>query len=423
MKVMTVFLAAFLLFSNGKAQIYGDWYEASYQAYFSLAENGQFSYQGQDGAMQGLYGIQGNVLTLQDMMGNQYQYQFVLVNQNRLQIIDYLNNVYNYQRRQTTVNTSQNRPWLSQQFNQVLAKNHHHQWRESDTQVYVTLLSYLIGGPLSSSEQSEIRAQNLKDFGATPDLLRSDVNEVENSLNQIYSLNNVETVAMIREQLMAQFHLSMFNNPQYKQDPFFKILNRHVQVLAFDEATQLNLTNQDIHGYLNYLKFQAQIGGVNQVLSQQERSLLQLQLVQMFNQGTHEQRQTLAFSSFLWDTIVRQWNAMSVSQQQQFIAQNQWQTSATPSNQLSGQSFDYAAQYDQTFDINSLEQQYRNEARAKGMALNQYLDYKQRDMAANNQIYNMMSNMSLENHAMMLNTINNIGGSDDYYYVDYGNGY
>ena len=62
-------------------------------------------------------------------------------------------------------------------------------------------------------------------------------------MTQVYSLNNIEAVAMV-EQLTADFHKLIQQKPEMNNYHFVKTLNRYVQVLNIDYNTNLSLSNQ-----------------------------------------------------------------------------------------------------------------------------------------------------------------------------------
>ncbi|GEM_PF-2213796 len=431
----TKLLIVLILFftTSIQAQPQTIWHDLTNNTQLVLTPNGQFSFASPMGALQGTYSIQNNLLMMQDTLGNYYQYSVQTYTDNVLVLMDQYGIVYSYTNNSnqtantTSVNShSNNYPWNNPAFSNVLSQNSGLQLQERDLQIYVELLQLLIGLKVSESDVDAMRVDFVNEFNANPQNSYQEVRQVETAMTQVYSLNNIEAVAMVREQLTADFHKLIQQKPEMNNYHFVKTLNRYVQILNIDYNTNLSLSNQDVDAYINYLQFQAMLTGQDYQLSQQDRMTLQVKLISEFNSYPAEQKQTLAFASFIWNIVATQWASLNSAQQQQYVAQIQSQMYGQNYSNVNSQTtqnyWNQVSQYHSNnsgYDIASVESRYRQEAAAKGMSLSQYLDYKQRDMAVNNQIFTSIQNSMTENHATMLNVINNMGGSDDYYYVDY----
>lgn len=409
------------------------WFDKVNNAQLILSSSGSFNFTNQAGTVQGNYTMQNNYLMMQDTYGNYYQYSVQTYTDNMLVLVDQYGTTYSYinnngyaNQNQVNQNPQTNYPWDDAGYKQVLSQSNGLQLRERDLRIYVELLQLLIGQKVLESDISAMRQDFINEFNSNPQMSYQEVRQVETAMSQVYSLNNIQAVAMVREQLTAEFHKLIQQKPEMNNYQFVKVLNRHVQVLSIDSTTNLSLSNQDVDAYINYLQFQAMLSGQNYQLNAQDRMTLQVRLSTEFNSYPAEQKQTLAFASFIWNVVATQWSSLSQSQQQQYISQMQSQmygnTYASVTPQTTQNYWNQVSQYNNNnsgYDISSIENKYRQEAAAKGMSLSQYLDYKQRDMAVNNQIFTSIQNSMTENHATMLNVINNMGGSDDYYYVDY----
>lgn len=311
-------------------------------------------------------------------------------------------------------------PWNEEQYIHDLVKNGSLTWRERDTQIYLNFMQLLIGKQLTSDEAEEIRKSNISDFNQNPQFIKNDVGQTEATLQQVYSANSPDAIAYFREQLFASFYQAAQQNPQLNDSPLMKIYNRHVQILQYDPVSQLSLSNQDVSAYIKYLQFQSMLMGQSNTVSSQELEAMQVQLVNSFNGLPIQQKQSLAYASFIWDAVEKQWSNLSSEQQQQYIGQVQSQMNlqnASVSPQQVEESIQ--TQDDISEDIQALVEKSKAEAEAKGMTVEEYIRYKQRELNANSNLFTMMQNTMTENHATMLNVINGLGGSDDYYYVDY----
>jgi len=404
------------------------WVDYNNNAQLNLSNDGTFRFSNSAAVLQGSYTVQNNVLMMQDSSGNYYQYNVLSYSTEQMVLSDQNGVSYSYVRSQNSAslnNTQQTNtsfPWDNPQFNHVLSQKNGYQWRERENWIYVEFLQFLIGQPLTQSEIASIRQDFINHFNQDPAAYIKEIKDIETAMTQVYSLINMQQVAMIREEMTTVFNTLVKQQPKMHSFSFVQILNNHVKILSTDTQSNMSLSNQDVDGYINYLQFQAMLLGQNYQLSQQERMTLQVRLASEFNSYSAEQKQTLAFASFIWNYMAQQWANLNASQQNQYIAQIQSQMNIQNTQVNANEFWNSTENYDSSsYDISSIENKYRQEAAAKGMSLNQYLDYKQRDMAVNNQIYTMVQNNMTENHAMMLNIINS--DSNYEYVVDYGNNY
>jgi hypothetical protein len=199
-----------------------------------------------------------------------------------------------------------------------------------------------------------------------------------------------------------------------------RIYNRHVQILQYDPTTGLSLSNQDVEAYIRYLQFQNMAMGQPNHVSAEELEMFQVQLVNSFNGLPIEQKKSLAFSSFIWEVLEKQWSNLSPQEQKQYVEQvrsqiNQQNVAASHQVKEPTTKSEKAI----SEDIQALVDKSKAEAEAEGMTLDEYIRYKQAELNVNSNLFTMMQNSMTENHATMMNVINNMGGGDDYYYVDY----
>jgi len=412
----------FLLVSSAFSQIAGTWVEKKINAQMILTTEGSFKYIGQDGQFQGKFSATNNIFVMQDINGNYYQFYIQAFTNNKLVLVDKNGAVYSYEKQSNKSIGKNNYPWQQNKYNKIIASKNNLNWKESQTQIYINFLELLVGQKIKQHEINKIRQSNIHDFKNTPKQIIKDVKDVELSLLKIYSLNSSQAIAMVREELFNIIHLATKKQTELKNNIFIKILNSYIQILKYDVNTNLSISNQDVNSYVKYLQFQNMLMGKQYKITQQERAMLQIQLVNSFESFPLEQKKALAYADFLWNVINKEWNKLSVNQQKTYLSniQNQLNTQNSNTNlQREAQKFWNNSNKQVETDISQIENRYKKEAAAKGMTLKQYLKYKQNNMAVNKQIFNTMQNTMNENHALMLN----IGSNNDYYYVDYNNGY
>jgi len=435
-KHRTILLLILTISFNLWAQNIQNWVDYGNNAKLSLTANGRFEFSNNSYDVQGSYQIQNNVLLMQDAYGNNYQFivqnntndSLILIDGNGKKYSYVLSNqINNKQSLQTNSSYNQvnnhNYPWDNPQYSRILASSNGYQWTESENQVYVEFLELLIGQNATDYEISAIRQDGINEFKDDPSMAIAEVQQVEEALSKIYSINGVMDIAVLREYIIAEFYKAVANEPEMNNYAFVKIVNQHVNVLYMDYNTNLSLSDQDVNSYINYLQFQAMLMGQNYQLSRQDVMNMQVLIVNQFPSLSLEQQQTLAFASFIWNAMEQEWNNMNTSEQSNYLTQMRQQMNIQNSSvQTINQDFwddtNVLASYG--IDINSINSQYNAAAAAQGVSLNQYIGQQYNSTAANQNFYNNLSNLSLGNHATMMNIANNIGGGDTYHYVDYG---
>lgn len=312
-------------------------------------------------------------------------------------------------------------PWEKEQYDKELAQNGTFRWKERDTHVYINFMQVLIGKQLTLEEAEKVRRSNLTDFNQNPQLIQNDLAQTEATLRQIYSASNPEAVAYFREQLFSNLYQTAQRSPQFNDSPLMQVYNRHVQILQYDPSTGLSLSNQDVEAYINYLKFQNMLMGQTNNASSEELEMMQVQIVNSFNGLPIEQKKSLAFASFIWESVETQWSNLNSEQQERYKeqVQNQMNAQGVSTSPTTEEPTIAETEKEIAEDIQTLVDKSKAEAEAKGMSVEEYIRYKQRELNANSNLFTMMQNNMTENHATMMNVINNLGGGDDYYYVDY----
>lgn len=394
------------------------WIDYNNNTQLNLANDGTFQFTNASSITQGSYRVQDKVLMMQDTSGNYYQYNVISYSTEQMVLRDQNGVSYSYVHKpqnQSSSNDSLSNthfPWENSQYSQVLSQSKGYQWKERENWIYVEFLQFLIGQPISQSEVIAIRQDFITQFNQRPEAFINETNEIEKAMKQVYSLTNLQQVAMVREEMSTLFNNLVKQQPQMNNYAFVQTLNKYVRILSVDTHSNLSLSNQDVTGYLNYLQFQAMLMGQDYQLTQQDRMALQFKIVDEFNNYPTEQKQVLAFAGFIWDNLVLQWSNMNVTQQQQYIMQVQ--------SQMNVQNVSVNSQTATNFWNNS-NQYNSNSSYSHDYGAQAYLDYTQRMRETDNMIYTAIQNNMTENHVTMMNMFNT--DSDYEYVVDYGNNY
>ena len=401
-----ILILTMLFVMTTQAQMNETWVDYENNNQLTLADDGTFQFNNSLASTQGSYAVTNNVLMLQDTLGNNYQYTVQNFNNDSMTLVDNLGISYRYVKSLTDTTNLQtqrstNFPWDQSQYLNVLAEKNGHQWRERENQLYVEFLQLLIGQKATISEVNQMRQDFIREFLADPIKAMNDVKAMDSSMEQIYSTHDLEKIAMMREVLAAVFYETIQHQPEMNNYAFVQILNKHIKILSVDNISKLNLSNQDAQAYINFLQFQMMLTGQNYQLSQQERMAMQMYLANQFPQLPLEQKQALAFASFIWNNVQRQWSSMSAGEQQQYITQVQ--------NQLNIQNQQLNSNYVNNFWNSTSYQNFDNTA---ALTVREY----EAEMQANRNMFQMMENSMTEQHVVMMNIIN-AGSDSGYEYV------
>ena len=251
------------------------------------------------------------------------------------------------------------------------------------------MVAFIIGQNITISEKEELKQAAIKDFESAPQEFIQQINKINATLQKVKMMTNPLDVGVVRQRLIAKFYKHT-NNMQEKQKPVtVQIVNRYVRVLVYDEKNNIVVTEADLNSFLHYLVFINQLHGHNlQINNRDAASMKQLFVNNFFNMSI-EQKSILSSASLIWKLVNINWQRMSISQRQQFQSQvtANYQTQSNPK---------------QNFSIPKYNKQ-KNITQSNIFA-------QQQKYAQQRQMFNTLSNISLQNHVSMLNIIENMPG-------------
>lgn len=391
--VCTSILIVLIISSGLTAQeIYGTWQNAQFGASMTLNADGSYMFNGPYGASSGFWGVQGQIFSMQDQMGNLIQYSIVFYSATELKLLDGNGVPLNYTREASVVD-------LPAEDHTVLTQSGGYDLTMDHINTGVGIIEFVIGGNIKPQEIEELKQASIDEFSLAPEVFITEVTSLKQSLNQLRSVHDPLTIGVGRQMLVAEFY-KVTSNMQPQEIPLLiQVINRYVQVLAFDQTNTLALTDRDASAMISYLEFSNQLNGISRQFTEPEKQQFISDLMQNFQTMPLEQKQFLCSASLAWDLIQNNWARMNSFQQGQFSQQY-------TQNQ--------AAQYSNTQPGYSTQSYNNNESTQDAIAR------MRRENIANQNMFNMMNNMSLQNHATMLNTIENFGGTGNYWeVVDY----
>jgi hypothetical protein len=400
MKYITLFVVLALAISR-QAQATEIWIDEVNNFQLYLSQDGTFKFINSGIITQGNYTIGNNTMTMQDRSGTLYPYVIQSSTNQQLILMDQNGRYYHYRLKQVENKAPQiNYPWENPHYLNVLSEKQGYQWRERENQLYVEFLQLLIKQKASLAEIDAMRSDFIAEFNANPQKAINDTKDLEASMKSVYSTNDLQQVALMREILATNLYHTISEKAEMNNYSFVHILNNYITILNIDNSNNLSLTSQDAQAYINYLQFQMMLSGHAYQLTQQERTALQIQISNNFEKFPVEKKQVLALASFIWENIERQWLSMTSAEQQNYVIQvqqqaytqnNQAQVNNLNANQYSQSTYDYSSEMSASVQRNIQE--------------------------TDNQIYTMMQNNMMEDHVTMMNILNT--DSNYEYVVEY----
>ncbi len=377
-KLQSTALFILLLFSITFGQnIFGTWVSPQINATMTLNQDGTFVFDGPNGHYTGAWGVQGQSLVMQDQLGQMYQYAVTQFSDTVLHLMDGYGNAIAYER-----------PLQTRQQTTILAESNGLQLNSGHVQTGIGIIQFIIGQEIKPNEVEELTQSSIEEFQTYPQEFIRQITSLQQSLTTIKSLQDPLQIGTLRQMLIAEFYKATLPMKEADKPLLIRVMNRYVKVLAFDEANNLVLTNKDVTAMIDYIVFSNQLSGIIQTVSNSDREQFTKELVQQFTILPLEQKQFLCSASLAWDLVQKNWQNMAQNQRAQ-VQQN------------------YAG------SVGSQNQQVYN----GGTPSQQEMAQMQRDFNAQQNMMTMMNNMSLQNHATMLNTIENFGGTGNYWEV------
>jgi len=394
--ILAFFLfAPVLSFSQG---IFGDWDCQQYGIKMRLNNNGTYMMSHSQGSSQGQYQVQGNQLWMQDQNSQQPIMYTVQFTGSQLTLNDQNGVALPFARIQTTSSPEPPRDTISNSHstaNGLLAEENGIQLLQTHVEVGIGLTEFILGHKVKPEERQELQTQLIVEFKEQPGMVIQQIMDIDQSLRKLGSLTDPIQIGTARQQLYAALYLGTMQMKEGEKPLLVQVLNRYFKVLAIDANNQLVLTDQDAAGMLNYLAFLSYCQGQPVQLTQADQQSFFNQVTQQFPAMNMEQKQVICSGSLLWKIIESNWNQMTPSQQQQFVA--------SMNSQMGQQGYAQAQQQGNSY--------YTGSSSNKSMA------EMQSEFNAKQNMFNMMQNMNTNSHALSLNIIENMGGTGNYWEV------
>jgi hypothetical protein len=274
--------------------------------------------------------------------------------------------------------------WAAAPADDVLATQNGYRLTRSHVAVGADLIRFISGTPVHPDELAQMERQSMLEFQIDPALFIQQIGQLAQALQALQTLTDPAQIGLGRQQLFAELHLATRPIPPADRPLLIQLLERRIQVLAVDAVNRLVLTDRDVDGMLRYLAFIGQLQQQPLSLTPDLQREFTAAMTQQFPSMALEQKQLLCMASILWTVMEANWNRMAPAQRQQLQQSIAGQYAApAPSAAPPGPS------------------------PTLSMA----------DWNANQNMMRMMNDMSLQNHAVSMNIIENMGGSGNYWEV------
>ncbi|MCB0825826.1 MAG: hypothetical protein KDC26_06525 [Armatimonadetes bacterium] len=272
----------------------------------------------------------------------------------------------------------------AQSFGQNIIQSQGHALTEDDIKLAHSMVTFLADGAPTEAEKLTLRAGLKKEFMAGPAEFRSGVDEVKTFMAEIRKLKEPQQLALARMTVVTLFYGLTKDMNDSDVPVIMKVIYKKNPILAYDEANQIALTKKDLDNSMRFLWFS---NGVYEPNAQQKKDMDALGKVisQNYLQMSVEEKQFLAMSAITMPVLDYNWKKLSQAQR----------------NQL----------------MNNYNQNYQTQMQNQGQVVAKPIPSWGQNQNLDGDTYKFLSRMSMQNHLSMMNGIESMGGSDDYWTI------
>ncbi|KPM47397.1 hypothetical protein [Jiulongibacter sediminis] len=253
-------------------------------------------------------------------------------------------------------------------FPKIIAQSGTLKLTEEGPKTYETIINLVLDKKVTTVDYQSIVAETKRMFLKCPEVILGDIQTAKESFEQILQNGDPNVIGQFRQAFLGQVYQMAVIDQNPDMQVFWKIFDKYLDVVAFDSKSQLVLTSKDLEAYLNYIDLLA------------------------VNQGG--QKLNLASRKQLSEQTIANFSRLSQNEKK-FLSNADLAYQLTKSN-LSR----FTAQQTQTF-----RQQFTPQV--------QLVQTQQMDA----DFYQRYSRMMLENHVSIMNGIENLGGTGDYWEI------
>lgn len=332
----------------------------------TLNVDGTFQINGPNGQLTGTYQHANDQIMVRDQFGNTYQYTVQALTSTTLNMMENVSAVSLQYVRQQGQDT------------QLLAQSNGYALRLSDVQLGQALIQFITEQSINTQEFEILKNSAIREFKADPKGFSEGMDGLKKVLNMAKQSQDVSIIAQLRQSLFSELYKANKDQPLHEQSEIVRIMLNYLTVESYDPKTGMVLSSRDLDASVNYLAKTLELQS-GQALSSAGRQQIQQTLKTQFTQLPKEEQAFYANGSVYWAMVeanLQQFSQQQYTQFQQQYAGNEPQYQSIPSwgDQQQGQQM-------------------------------------------SQETYEFLSQMSLQNHVSMMNGIENMGGTGDYWQI------
>jgi len=290
----------------------------------------------------------------------------------------------------------------------IIAQSGYYQLTEGDLNASMEFMEFILTTTVTLEDRQAAQANLVQQFQINPMGIAMEVQNVRQALPFIASLTDITQIANYRNSVITNLYLQFFNNPN--RPILLQLMDKYNPILMYDALYNICLTDRDIHGLLTFTQFGYELMGQSPpaINPTDKQQLVQQLEVQIYSMSKTDKQNLLLLADYV--PLMKQAFQQMTPTQQEPIRQQYLQ--ALMVNQNTNQS-------EQNCQGCSAKMKALYAKQARGEMTQYDLAEMQREIDSQQNMFTMMNNMSLENHATMLNVINNLGGGNTTYEVKY----
>lgn len=202
----------------------------------------------------------------------------------------------------------------------VLAKQGGYTLTEGDVTAGIGVLQFIINGRVTDAERSALTEQSKKEFSINPEGFLKELQSLAVSRAMLSQVTDPIQVGLLRQALIVAFYQAAKNRSAAELPLFVQVMNRYVQVLAYDEPNRLALTNKDLDAFFDYTSFLYELNtGKIVTWSLSVRDSVRTDLIDRFPVLHLQEKQFYCGMGIIWNYFQYAWKSAAEAQRRQIV--------------------------------------------------------------------------------------------------------
>lgn len=293
---------------------------------------------------------------------------------------------------------------------EVVAQSGFYKLTVGDLNASIEYMEFILAQKLDARYRQAAQSSLTQQFQANPTMIVNEVQQVRQVLPSIIQLTDIAQIANFRNQVITTLYANFSNYPN--KPLLLQLFDQLNPILVYDAVDNICLTNRDINALIEFSQFGLEImGQTPQQISPEERqNFIKTMEGQVYTMSQEEQQNVLILADYL--PLMKKAYAQLSPDQKAQIQQQYAQSMAAAEKQAKLDSKCPGCS-------NKLKELYAKQERGELTQVD--LMEMERELQARRENWKIMNNMNMQNHVGMLNIIENMGGGDGYYKIEYKN--